>query len=141
MLKNIGRLTPQQSQSIDAPKLEKLLKSKLFDRVLSSPAVFREERFAAKIKPSMVFDGYDDVDTDFRIIMQGAVDLAFVEDGKLVIVDYKTDRVRDIQKLCTLYQKQLELYSEAMRQSLEIEVAECIICSVHLNEWTPLNNK
>ena len=137
-LKNIGRLTPQQSQSIDAPKLEKLLKSKLFDRVLSSPAVFREERFAAKIKPSMVFDGYDDVDTDFRIIMQGAVDLAFVEDGKLVIVDYKTDRVRDIQKLCTLYQKQLELYSEAMRQSLEIEVAECIICSVHLNEWTSL---
>ena len=35
--------------------------------------------------------------------MQGAVDLAFEDDGKMVIVDYKTDRVRDINKLVTLY--------------------------------------
>ena len=67
--------------------------------------------------------------------MQGAVDLAFEENGKLVIVDYKTDRVRDITKLISLYKKQLELYREAMRQSLQIEVSQCIICSVALNEY------
>jgi ATP-dependent helicase/nuclease subunit A len=66
--------------------------------------------------------------------MQGAVDPAFEENGRLVIVDYKTDRVRDIQKLAALYQKQLTLYREAMRQSLEIEVKECLICSIALND-------
>ncbi len=134
-LVSAGRLSEAQKNSIDAQKLESLLKSPLFDRVLSSPKVYREERFAAKIPPSMVFDEYADVQTDYGIIMQGAVDLAFVENGRLVIVDYKTDRVRDIQKLCSLYKKQLRLYSEAMRRSLEIEVSECIICSVHLNEY------
>ena len=70
--------------------------------------------------------------------MQGAVDLAFVEDGRLVIVDYKTDRVRDIEKLRTLYQKQLELYSEALTKSLEYDVSELIIFSIHLNEYIVL---
>ena len=134
-LASLGRLSEAQKKSIDIKKLEALLKAPLFDRVLSSPKVYREERFAAKIPPSKVFDEYANVETDFGIIVQGAVDLAFVEDGRLVIVDYKTDRVRDIQKLCSLYKKQLELYSEAMSRSLETEVSECIICSVHLNEF------
>ena len=66
--------------------------------------------------------------------MQGAVDLAFEENGSLVIVDYKTDRVREIEKLAMLYGKQLLLYREAMRQMLEIEVSECLICSIALND-------
>ncbi len=130
-----GRLSAEQRKCIDLNKLAALLNSSLFDRVLDSPQVYREERFAAQISPGTVFEEYRDVDTDFKIIMQGAVDLAFVEDGKLVIVDYKTDRVRDIEKLKTLYRKQLMLYSEAMSQTLEMEVAECIICSVHLNDF------
>lgn len=130
-----GRLTGEQRGCLDLGKLGALLKSKLFDRVLASAEVYREERFAAQISPALVFEEYAEVETDFKIIMQGAVDLAFVEDGKLVIVDYKTDRVRDIEKLRGLYQKQLQLYSEAMRQSLEIEVGECIICSIHLNNY------
>mgnify|MGYP000296733778 CR=1 FL=1 len=62
------------------------------------------------LRPSEVFDEYKDVKTDATVIIQGAVDLAFVEDGKLVIVDYKTDRVKDITKLAGLYKKQLDLY-------------------------------
>ena len=134
-LTSAGRLTEQQREQIDRDKLSALLNSPLFERIRRSPEVFREERFAAKIKPSLVYEEYEGVDTDFRIIMQGAVDLAFTENGRLVIVDYKTDRVRDIEKLRELYQKQLALYSEAMRQSLNIEVSECIICSVHLSDY------
>ena len=61
-----------------------------------------------------------------------------VEDGKLVIADYKTDRVRDIEKLRTLYKKQLELYSEALSKSLETEVKELIIYSIHLGDYITL---
>lgn len=133
-----GRLSEAQRQCIDLQKLGALLHGSLFDRVLRSKQVYREERFAAQISPSLVFDDYADVETDFKIIMQGAVDLAFVEDGRLVIVDYKTDRVRDPEKLRELYCKQLLLYSEAMRQMLETEVGECIICSIHLNAFITL---
>lgn len=131
-LSDQGVLTSDQAELIDRKGLSGLLGSSLFDRVTAAERVYREERFTVKISPSLVFD--DCPDTGDEIVMQGAVDLAFVENGKLVIVDYKTDRVRDIQKLVTLYRKQLELYSEAMRQTLEIEVAECLICSIALNE-------
>ena len=91
-----------------------------------------------KIKASEAFEDYANISSDAYVIMQGAIDLAFVEDGKLVIVDYKTDRVGDIAKLVSLYKKQLELYKQAMEQSKEYKVKELIICSVHLNRYISL---
>lgn len=131
-LENEGVLSSEQAALIDRTGLGTLVKHSLFDRVIASKQLYREERFTVKIHPALISDDYPD--TDDEIVMQGAVDLAFEEDGKIVIVDYKTDRVRDIQKLVMLYKKQLELYKEAMQQSLEQEVSECLICSVALND-------
>ena len=134
-LKNLGLLTDEQTELIDKAKINNLLNSELVQRIINSPLVYREEQFSAKLNPSLVFDEYENVDTDAEIIVQGAVDVAFEENGKLVIVDYKTDRVKDISKLAILYKKQLELYRLAMEQSTEMTVSECIICSVHLGEY------
>ena len=79
-----------------------------------------------------------DIPVDFKdekILLQGAVDLAFVEDDQLVIVDYKTDRVKDIKKLKDVYSKQLELYKIAMEKSTDYKVKECIIYSLYLDEF------
>lgn len=134
-LNKLGLLTEEQTDLIDKAKIKNLLNSELVQRIINSPLVFREEQFSAKLNPSLVFDEYENVDTDAEIIVQGAVDVAFEENGKLVIVDYKTDRVKDISKLAILYKKQLELYRLAMEQSTEMTVSECIICSVHLGEY------
>lgn len=131
----LGRLSDEQAKSVDLKKLSEMLGGELFKRVTKSPKVYREERFTAKIHPSLLDEKYADIDKNVGIIMQGAVDLAFIEDGKLVIADYKTDRVRDIEKLRTLYKKQLELYSEALSKSLEADVKELIIYSIHLGDY------
>lgn len=132
---NIGAINKTQAELIDRAKITSLINSELVDRILNSSLVLREERFTAKIKPSMLYDEYKDIKTDTSVIIQGAVDLVFEEDNKLVIVDYKTDRVRDMDKLKELYKKQLDLYKESITQSMEMEVKECIICSVHLNNY------
>lgn len=134
-LKNLGLLTNEQTELIDRHKMKSLLDSELVQRIIDSPLVYREEQFSAKLKPSQIFDEYENIETHAEIIVQGAVDVAFEENGKLVIVDYKTDRVKEISKLATLYKKQLELYRLAMEQSTEMPVSECIICSVHLGEY------
>lgn len=134
-LKNLGLLTNEQTELIDRQKMKSLLDSELVQRIIDSPLVYREEQFSAKLKPSQIFDEYENIETHAEIIVQGAVDVAFEENGKLVIVDYKTDRVKEISKLATLYKKQLELYRLAMEQSTEMPVSECIICSVHLGEY------
>lgn len=134
-LVNAGRLTPEQARIVDTENLSRALSGKLFDRVLGSERVYREQRFTAKIHPSLLDEKYSGVDKSVGVIMQGAVDLAFVENGSLVIVDYKTDRVSDIEKLRALYQKQLELYREALSKMLELEVSELIVFSIHLNDY------
>ena len=35
------------------------------------------------------------------IMIQGIADCAFLEDGKLVVVDYKTDRTKTPRKACS----------------------------------------
>ena len=132
---SMNLINETQAQLIDREKITALINSELFDRILKSPFVLREEQFTAKIKPSMIYEEYQNIKTDATVIMQGAVDIVFEEDGKLVIVDYKTDRIKDIARLKELYKKQLELYREAISQSTELEVKECIICSVHLNDY------
>lgn len=137
-LLNDGKLTQEQVDMIDRKTLTEFLSTKLIDRIIASQLVMREKRFTARLKPSEVFDEYKGVKTDATVIIQGAVDLAFVEGGKLVIVDYKTDRVKDITKLAGLYKKQLDLYKSAMEQSEELTVKECILCSIHLGSYITL---
>lgn len=133
-LADLGVLSEKDTQLIDRENLIRLLDNELFARIIASEKIYREERFFVRISPSVVFDEYSEVKTDATVIVQGAVDLAFVENGKLVIVDYKTDRVRELNRLKELYSRQLLIYKEALSQTLELEVGECIICSVHLND-------
>ncbi len=129
-----GRLTSLQAQSIDRTKLAKLIEINLFDRIINAESVYKEEQFFAQISPSVISDEYTHVNQKASIIVQGAVDLAFVENGELVIVDYKTDRVKDIEKLAKLYEKQLLIYKAAMQQTTQLPVKQCIICSLELND-------
>ena len=71
---------------------------------------------------------------DENILVQGTIDAYFSENGKYVIVDYKTDKVRtgDGRDLVEKYQKQLEYYSRALSGITGVEVAETYIYSVAL---------
>ena len=47
-------------------------------------------------------------------LIQGIIDLYFEEDGELVLVDYKTDRVNAAKELIDRYSTQLKLYADAL---------------------------
>lgn len=129
-----GILDETQLELIDCKKLSDLLSNDLFTRVINSPKLYREERFTVKLNPSLVLEAYKDIETNAEIILQGALDLAFEENGKLIIVDYKTDRVSEPSILIERYKKQLELYRLAALQWSQKEVEACILCSIHLGK-------
>jgi len=62
-------------------------------------------------------------------LVRGVVDLAFLEDGGWVLVDYKTDRVSedDARKRAEKYLPQLRLYSEVWEKILGEPVKEALI--------------
>ena len=63
------------------------------------------------------------------ILIQGIIDVWFEEEDGLVLLDYKTDRVRNASQLKELYHAQLDYYAQALEQLLEKPVKEKIIYS------------
>ena len=61
-----------------------------------------------------------------RIPVQGVIDAMFIEDGEIVILDYKTDRLSagEEDRLVKLYKRQLDVYAEAAERLLGLPVKE-----------------
>ena len=66
--------------------------------------------------------------------MQGALDCAFLENGKYIVIDYKTDKTSSVKKLWDRYSKQLKLYKFAFEKSENVKVSELILYSFYLSE-------
>ena len=48
------------------------------------------------------------------VLLQGIIDAFWIEDGNVMLLDYKTDRVDSSQDLVDRYKKQLDLYADAL---------------------------
>ena len=76
----------------------------------------------------------NDVDDDI-VIIQGIIDGYYIdEDGRAVIMDYKTDRTRIKDELIRHHGEQLKLYQEALSGIKGVEVKELVIYSLEVGE-------
>jgi hypothetical protein len=94
----------------------------LVERCLASPAVARAaaaERYWREVPFTIPWeDG----------LAVGRMDLLFIEDGRIVIVDYKTDAVEPdgVQAAVASPRSQAEVYAAAARQTTVLAVAEVV---------------
>ena len=68
------------------------------------------------------------------ILVQGIIDVYFEEEDGLVVLDYKTDKVKSAQELKEKYHAQLDYYARALEQVTGKHVKEKIIYSFTLQE-------
>ena len=128
-------LTPEQAAAVDRQRVRKFFAGDLGQRVLRSPQVEKERRFTAVIPAFLALPQWGPApDAGETVVLQGAVDCTFVENGKLHIIDFKTDRVRDVQELWDRYGPQIRLYGYAMEEVTGMEVGELIFYSTHLDQ-------
>ncbi len=129
---DIAEIVADLSERIDMPVAEKInltrlnrfIDSVLYRRIQAADKVFKEQPFVYH---------YELTDGQFTTL-QGVIDLLFIENGKAVVVDYKSDRVSNTEELKQRYQQQVELYSEAVGKILNIEIAEQILYSIYLSK-------
>ena len=78
----------------------------------------------------------DEADSDEPVLIQGIIDAWFEEDGELVVVDYKTDRIAEgeEQVLLDRYQIQMVYYAQALKQITRKNVKEAVIYSLALQK-------
>lgn len=88
--------------------------------------------FVIQRSASMLDDGWKNE----TVLVQGIIDAYFMEEEEIVLVDYKTDRVKrgQEQKLIDLYHVQLEDYARALERMTGKRVKEKIIYSFTLHK-------
>lgn len=148
-----GRLSLNERAAIDINDIVKFANSKLGIRMKKAyerGELYREAQFVMGISESKVEEfrriaeiaGRENVlcspqnisDEGDTILIQGVIDVYFIEDGKVIIADYKTDNIRELKELVNHYFVQIELYKMAVEQITGKEVKEKILYSVKLSE-------
>ncbi len=130
-LSDMGILTPAQAEGINRKALEKFFTSGLIKRILSSDNVMREKKFTIEVPVSDVYEGMEEF-SDEMMMIQGIADCAFVEDGEIVVVDYKTDRLETEQQFREKYASQVLLYKKALSVCIGLPVKQTLLYSFHL---------
>ena len=73
-------------------------------------------------------------DEPFSTLLQGVIDLCFLEDGAWVLVDFKTDRLSSAQELWQRYGRQLSFYRRALLEGTPWPVKEWALYSLRLGK-------
>lgn len=129
-----GFLSREEADAVDPDKLHTFFSSELAERIFSSGQVYRELRFLVEAGQELLGTYIDLFDAEGKTAIQGVADCVFLEEGEAVIVDYKSDRVKDVQELSEHYRIQLELYRQVLGESLGVRVKECVIYSFALGK-------
>lgn len=129
-----GFLTAEQGGAVDLNRVLAFFESDIAKRMLGADQCQRELRFTVELPAGRVHPELSDDLKSQPVVLQGAVDCVFVENGHAVVVDYKTDRAGSPEELWRRYHIQLELYRDAVEQFLELPVGEVLLYSFYWNQ-------
>jgi len=119
-------ITEREAALVDQRAILELFSSSLGQRMKKAEKLHREFRFSVLVDAE---EFYPDAKGE-QLLLQGVVDCCMEENGRLVIIDYKTDNVRteaEIQARADIYARQVSIYAMALRKIFNTEVEECIL--------------
>ena len=131
-------LTPEQAQAVDTAALDRFLRSPLAEDLRRAERVEREFRFSLLVDAA---DYYPALRAgEDQVLLQGVVDLFAITDGKITVVDFKTDRVsgRALRERAARYRPQLEAYSAALERIWGLTVVRRVLYFFHTGEAVEL---
>ena len=126
-------INENQSKYINIQKILKFTESDLYKELKVAKEVHKEKPFYIYISSNEIYND----ETDEKILVQGIIDLYYIDkNGKLILVDYKTDYVanNNEQELIDKYKGQLEIYKRALEQALNKPVEAVYIYSTDLGK-------
>lgn len=114
-------ITKEEAQVINLEDTLRFLSSDIGCRLKKAKKIYKEESFITNYNGS---------------ILSGVVDLFFVEEDGIVLIDYKTDHIlkESINDRALYYKNQIELYKEAIQSSFDMIVKESYIYFLSVGE-------
>lgn len=124
-------LTENELKSINIEDFETFLRSNLYKRMSDAAKrgeLHKEAPFVMGLEKEMNSEKE-------MVLVQGIIDAWFREDDKIVLLDYKTDKVfgkTGEEELIKRYAEQLEIYAEALKRATGRQVSEKYLYSFSL---------
>lgn len=135
-----GILTRQMREVVPEAMLARFFAGETGRRILAAETLRREWPFNLRMEAEDALAESERADyAGTMILVQGTIDMCFIEDGKWVLVDYKTDRSSDIDALKAHYEKQLALYAMALERITGIPVKQQLLCLLRRGMVLDLN--
>lgn len=134
-LKEEEQMPAEAVRMVDRRRLTVFFESPLAERMRKADEngkLHKESQFVMGIPARLM----DEADSDESVLIQGIIDAWFEEEGELVLVDYKTDRIGEgeEQVLLDRYRLQLIYYAQALSQITGKKVKESVIYSLTLQK-------
>ncbi|MGV8983075.1 helicase-exonuclease AddAB subunit AddA [Clostridium sp.] len=123
-------MSEQEGKSVRTEKIVKLFKTELGQRMVKAHSLNtlkREVPFHMEISSSEIYKNLPiDIYGEEKIMLQGIIDCYFEENGEIILVDYKTDSVKngEVSALVEKYRSQLDYYARALEATLQKKVKE-----------------
>lgn len=118
-----GLWTEGEAAMIDHRAVASFFLSNLGRRALASSVLHREWSFNLRLH------------SPIETVVQGVIDLCFLENDRWVLVDFKTDRIKEMAELWTRYCQQLNFYKLALEKATPNSVAEIGLYSLQLGKY------
>ncbi len=120
-----GLISSQQAQIVDSRKIAAFFQTDVGKLLMHGKQVLREFKF------SILDDGtfYDSALQEDKILLQGVVDCALIEEDGITVVDFKTDRVTEqtLPERAAHYRPQVEAYAQALSRIFEKPVKRALL--------------
>ncbi len=120
-----GDIAENISKTISADKITKFFKSNLGKRYQNALKVHKESEFEISVSANELLEDFDQ--DGEKMLLQGVIDCWFEEPDGIVLVDYKTDRVENLEEIHQKYDVQLSLYAKALEKIAKKTVKERFI--------------
>ncbi len=128
-----GFLTAEQAAAVDTEVLSAFFSGPLYRRMAAAKQIDREVRFLTELPARQIDPTLPAAWTEEYVVVQGVADCVFLEEDGLVVLDFKTDRVKRPEELAALYAEQLQMYAAALAESYQKPVKECLLYSFRLS--------
>ena len=121
-----GFLTRRQGESVDCGMIETFLQSALCREMRQAKKLWREYCFSLLVPGEQVIGAQARGE---EVLLQGVVDCFYETEEGLVVVDFKTDRVRgeDQAARTEAYRSQVEAYSSALSRIFQKTVCRRVL--------------
>ncbi len=128
------RLSKEYFEAVREQKIVRFLSTPMAYRMWAADRrgeLFREQPFVYGVSAARLSEEFP---SEEKVLIQGIIDVFFVEKGQIVLLDYKTDVITSMEELWNRYDTQLQYYQEALEKLMGIPVKEKVLYSFYLEK-------